>query len=100
MWSWCGFVDSVESVLRKLVLGLFAQQRRPPMLMKCRWNSIFRWIFLLLLCGENRTAIWKKTSEKKMSGNGWERGSQISAVVHTWGFVNWFGIRFFFTTNV
>ena len=85
MWSWCGFVDSVGSVLRKLVLGLFAQQVRPPMLMKYRWNSIFGWIFLLLilLCRENRTAVWKKTSKKKMSSNDWDRGSQISAVVHS-----------------
>ena len=61
MWSWCGFVDSVVSVLRKLMLGLFAQQGpeqgRSPMLMKWRWYSILRWIFLLLLCRENRTAI-------------------------------------------
>ena len=57
MWSWWGFVDSVVSVLRKLMLGLFAQQGpeqgRPPMLMKWRWNSMLRWIFLLL-CRENR----------------------------------------------
>ena len=43
------------------MLGLFAQQGpeqgRSPVLMKWRWNSMFRWIFLLLLCRENKTAI-------------------------------------------